>query len=193
MSDEIPSGSAALQIGFFSEDCAPMTALRFSLAILSVLALTGMARKPTLTVRFHLETNGAAGPPFAVPVKFTNPPREGFMSNVPAVSERNILAIFPTPAPDGTWGCAFKLDPAGRIAVETMSRESRGSSLVAFISTKGGSHQVMDLIVDRPVSDGILYLPRGLTPLEIAALRKKFKVLGETGKKEREKKPAPSS
>ena len=172
-----------------------MTALRISLTILGALALTGMARKPALTVRFHLETNGAAGPPFAVPVKFTNPPREGFMSNVPAVSERNILAIFPTPAADGTWGCAFKLDPGGRIAIETLSRESRGSSLVAFIATKGGSHQVMDLIVDRPISDGILYVPRGLTALEIAALRKSFKTLGETGKKKQknEKKPAPAA
>jgi len=171
-----------------------MIASRFLLAALAALTLTGMARKPALTLRFHLETTGAAGAPFAIPVKFTNPARDGFMSNVPAISERNIVAIFPTPAADGTWGCAFKLDAGGRLALEQLSRDKRGSSLVAFMATKGGSHQIMDLLIDRPVSDGILYLPRGLTALEIAALRKTFKVLGESGKKPRAAAtPAPGS
>jgi hypothetical protein len=45
--------------------------------------------------------------------------------------------------------------------------------------------QVINLVVDRPVTDGIVSIPRGLTPEEVALLRTAFPVMGETGKKGR--------
>lgn len=159
-----------------------MNALRFPLTMLAALTLCGMARKPPLSVRFHLETVGAAGPPFAIPAKFSNPPREGFIATVASISDRNIVGIYPAPAADGTWGCAFKLDDRGKFALETLSREHRGSSLVGFIATKSGTHQLPELLIDQPVTDGIIYLPRGLTGAEIVALRKQFKLFGQPEK-----------
>ncbi|MEO8351367.1 MAG: hypothetical protein ABI680_06520 [Chthoniobacteraceae bacterium] len=160
-----------------------MIALRFFSLFLALMALTGFARKSTLTVRAHVEANGAEGAPFAMPVKFKNPPRDGFMSSVPAISERNITGIYAIRADDGTWGCAFRLNMEGRIAIETLSREHRGSSLVVFIATKIGTHQVIDMVIDKPVNDGILYVPRGMTATEIVVLQKQFKVIGPTGQK----------
>ena len=156
-----------------------MNALRFSLIILAAIVCGAMARKPALTVRFHLESVGAAGAPFALPAKFRNPPRDGFIASVASISDRNIVAIHPTPGADGTWGCAFKLDQSGKFALETLSREHRGSSLVGFVSTKTGTHQLPELLIDRPVTDGIIYLPGGLTAAEIVALRKRFKLFGQ--------------
>ena len=152
----------------------------FRLPLLAVLALStlGMARKSTVSIRWHLEVGGQEGAPFALPVKFVNPPREGFMSSIPAVSERNITGIYPVQAANGSWGCAFRLDQEGRISLETLSQEHRGASMVAFVSTKGGTHQVMDMIVDQPVSDGILYIPQGLTALEIETFKKKYPLFG---------------
>lgn len=167
-----------------------MNPLRLFPVVLAALALTGMTRKPALSIRFHIEASGTEGAPFAVPVKFANPRRDGFMSSVPAISERNIVAVYPVPSPTGSWGCAFRLDESGRVALDTLSREHRGASLVGFVSTKGGTHQLIDMVIDRPVSDGILWLPRGLTPGEIDLLVKTYRTFGPATPAPAKKEPA---
>ena len=155
------------------------------------LPASGMSKKPAITVRFHTETNGSDGDSFAMPVKLLYQRRAAYVGRVPAFSEQQVVAIYPFAAGDGTWGCFFKLNDQGRIRLETMSSESNGRALVVFIGTKGGQHQVVDMIIDRPVSDGVISVPRGLTDLEVAVLRKEFKVLGaekEKKSKEPEKK-----
>lgn len=143
----------------------------------------GFAKKPPVTVRFHVEANARDGQPFAMPATFHNPERKGFVAQIPVVSERNIDAIFPFPGSDGTMGCAFKLDNFGRTALEEMSLSNRGASVIAFVGTKTGTHQVIDMVIDKVIRDGIISIPRGLTPLEIAVLQKEFKTMGQTAKR----------
>ena len=159
--------------------------MRIAPLVIAALAVTGMgfAKKPNITVRFHVEANERDGQPFAMPVKFANPPRDGFMTQIPAISERNIESIFPFRAADGTGGCAFKLDSFGRTALETMTLSNRGSAVVAFVGTKTGTHQVIDMVIDKVIRDGIISIPRGLTDLEIAALEKEYKPMGQGRKK----------
>ncbi len=159
--------------------------MRTASLFLTALALgsLGFVRQPNITVRFHIEGNEREGQPFVMPVKFHNPPRDGFMKQIPAISERNIAAIFPFPAPDGTFGCAFKLDNFGQTSLEEMCLSNRGASVVAFIATKSGKHQVVDMVVDKVIRDGILSIPSGLTQLEVTALEKEYKVIGQTKKK----------
>ena len=161
--------------------------MRIAPLLLLVLALgsLGFSKKQVITVRFHIEANERDGQPFAMPVTFHNPERKGFAAQIPAISERNIEAIFPFPAPDGSLGCAFKLDNFGRTALEEMTLSNRGASVVAFVGTKTGTHQVVDMVVDKVIRDGIISIPRGLTQLEIMALEKEFKVLGQTGRKKK--------
>lgn len=165
-----------------------LRAMRIAHHLLLVLALGsfGFAKKPVITVRFHIEANERDGQPFAMPVTFHNPERKGFMTQIPSISERNIEAIFPFPAPDGSAGCAFKLDNFGRTALEEMSLSNRGASVVAFVGTKTGTHQVIDMVVDKVIRDGIISIPRGLTDLEILALEMEFKNM-KTGKKKSKK------
>ena len=162
--------------------------MRIAPLLLLVLALgsLGFAKKPVITVRFHVEANARDGQPFAMPITFHNPERQGFMTQIPALSERNIEAIFPFPAADGTSGCAFKLDNFGRTALEEMTLSNRGTSVVAFVGTKTGTHQVVDMVVDKVIRDGIISIPRGLTDLEIMALEMEFKNM-KTGKKKSKK------
>lgn len=162
--------------------------MRTAPLLLLVLALgsLGFAKKQVITVRFHVEANARDGQPFAMPITFHNPERQGFMTQIPAVSERNVEAIFPFPAADGSSGCAFKLDNFGRTALEEMTISNRGASVVAFVGTKTGTHQVIDMVVDRVIRDGILSIPRGLTNLEINALEVEFKNM-KTGKKKSKK------
>ena len=156
----------------------------FAIASLALPPHTrAMSQKPPITVRFHSEVNPNDGDSFSTPVNLIYQRKQVYLSRVPDFSEKQIAKILPFPAKDGTWGCVFKLTPQGRIRLETMSGEIRGSALVVFVATKSGQHQVADMIIDRPVTDGIITIPRGLTALEIAALKKQFKILGEPEKK----------
>jgi hypothetical protein len=154
-----------------------------SAVVLTLIAFSaaGAARKPTVSVRFHVEAVGNAGGSFTIPAKFKNPPREGHIESVPFVSERNITAIYPVLHPDGRIGCAFQLDRSGALGLETVSTDRRGASMVAFIASKQATHQVIDLPIDKPIRDGIIYIPTGITSGELEMLRKLYPTM-KTGK-----------
>jgi hypothetical protein len=149
----------------------------FLLAVAAVAVLTAAAKAPDFFVRFHVETTSQDSATFAMPAEFHNPTRKGFVERTPSISERHISGIYPFRAEDGTFGCVLKLDPDGRIALEGLTTQQRGRILVAYVGTKKGMHQVIDMQIDKQVLDGIITIPRGLTPLEIVAMRKAFKPL----------------
>ncbi len=157
---------------------ARRTTLYCLLALLAC-GFLGMAQKPKLTVRFYEEANERDTDRFARPFLFHHPDRKGFLNNIPPIHEKMIKAVYPFQAPDGSWGCTFILDHSGRLALEVISTSRNGSTLVAFVSTKNGTHQVVDLLVDKPITDGIISIPRGLTELETAAISKTWPVLGQ--------------
>src|SRR5687767_14659072 len=105
-------------------------------ARLALIACTflGMAKKePEFTVRFYAEAKKEDTDRFAKPLTFRHPKREGYVENIPTIHEKNVKAVYPLQAPDGTWGCTFLLDNRGRIALEVLSTQRRGSTLVAFV------------------------------------------------------------
>jgi hypothetical protein len=151
--------------------------------LIAMLALTcasafGMSQKPKVTVRFHSEANKQDGDTFARPVHLQYQNRDTHIESIPVLSEKQIKAIFPFRAADGSWGCAIQFNESGRIRLETLSSDSRGASLVVFLGTKTGQHQIADMIVDRIVTDGTISIPRGITDIEMLVLRSQFKVLG---------------
>lgn len=158
------------------------TSLHGLLALLAC-AFLGMSQKqPAITVRFYAEANKMDTDRFAKPLTFRHPAREGYIENVPSIHERNIKAVYPVKASDGSWGCTFQLDNSGRINLEVLSTERRGTSLVAFAGTKTGVHQIVELLIDKPILDGIIFIPNGLTEMEIAAITKSWPVIGQKKK-----------
>jgi hypothetical protein len=155
--------------------------LRWLLPLVMLPFLAASKKAPDVTVRFHSEANPRDTDTFAVQVMLSNPPRQAFISKIPDISEKDIQAIYPFPAPDGSMGCAFKLDEHGRIALDSLSIEKRGQSVVATMNGR----QVVDMQIDRRVSDGVITIQRGLTQEDIAALQKKFRIVGEAKKRRR--------
>jgi hypothetical protein len=156
-----------------------MKAFRLIMLVTIAACLCGGAKKPKLRIHFHVEAMGNAGGQFTVPVNFKNPPRAGYIETIAFASERNVAAIFPVANPDGTLGCAFQLDQSGRLALETLSRDRRGSSIYISMGTKQGSHQVIDMVIDKPITDGIIYVPTGITPGELNMLRQLYPIMGQ--------------
>jgi hypothetical protein len=155
-------------------------ALRF-LPVILALACMAMSRKHATTIRFFAEANPHDTASFAAKINVGNPPRETYIEKIPSISEHNIKAFYPFKASDDSWGAYFQLDQKGRIDLEVVSTERRGSSLIAFVGTDKGVHQVIDMMIDKPIRDGIIAIPRGLTDGEIKALSKEYPVIRDDG------------
>lgn len=159
----------------------------FLIAALS-LCFLGMSKKQTVSIRFHTETSKQDSETFAMPVKLQNLRRDTYLNRIPDLSERQIKGIMPFQSGDGTWGCVFQLDTMGKLRLDTLSSEHRGEALVVFVATKNGLHQVTDILIDRPVTDGIITIPSGLTDMEVQIMIKQFKPLQRTAPPAPEKK-----
>lgn len=155
-----------------------LRSLATATCILAVIPFTAAAasRKPTCTVRFHVEVRATAEDPFSIPVKVPNPPRQIFIESSASISERQVKAIHTFPAADGSWGCLFQLDDSGRLTLANLSSSSRDRSMVFYIGNEKISRLVLEILINGPVSDGLLPVPRGLTPVEIERLKTRFPV-----------------
>jgi hypothetical protein len=152
---------------------------RFAVVLCAVAPLLGMAKKkPEVTIRFHLERTTRDGDVFTSPIVVGNPPRTIYIGKMPEISERDVKAIWPVAAPDGSSGCALKLDPQGRLRLSSVSTEFRGALLVAFVNGR----KVGELLVDKPVQDGVITIPGGITPAEMELFRKKWPLVGAKAK-----------
>jgi hypothetical protein len=106
------------------------------------------------------------------------------MHKVPAVNEGDIKAFYPFPGNDGLAGAYFLLDAHGTNKLQQFTIEENGR--LAIILINGRITAAMKITA--PVKDGLLYVPGGILPGEIAALQTKFPILGneaEFGKKPR--------
>jgi len=149
-------------------------ALLLFASLLAPLAFGAFARKPKFSVRFHVEAIGNAGGSFTLPARFVNPARQGTLESVPFVTEKDLVGIYPVLNMDGSFGCAFQFDFGGSLRLRTVSTDRRGASVVGFIATKGGTHQLIDLTIDKPITDGIIFIPRGISAGEIEMLKKLY-------------------
>jgi hypothetical protein len=158
--------------------------MRHRLLIILLLGLCclGMGRKKLpLSIRFYTQTSQADSDSFSTPVTLLNG-QKTYVDQIAGISERDILAIYPFPASDGSGGCAFKLDDHGTMALDSLSIEKKGTILVAAINGR----QVADILIDKRVTDGLVIISSGISTDEMKIILKKFPVIG--GKKAEKKK-----
>lgn len=147
---------------------------RLFLILLPGLCCLGMAKKkPELDIRFYTETSENDTGAFAAAVTLLTGKRT-YLDQVAAISEHDIAGIYPFPAQDGSAGCSFKLDARGTIALDTLSVAKRGTYLVAVINGR----QVVDILIDQRVSDGIVTIANGITLDEVKEMEKQFPIIG---------------
>jgi hypothetical protein len=149
------------------------------------LCCLGMGKKKQdLSIRFYTQASKDDSGSFSVPVTLLNG-QQTYLDEIAAISEHDIIAIYPFPMPDGSGGCSFDLDDHGTIALDTLSIAKKGTLLVAAVDGR----QVADILIDQRVSTGIVTIPSGLNTDEMKELLKKYPVLGGGGKKKIKKDP----
>ena len=97
------------------------------------------------------------------------------IEKMPWISERDVIAFFPYPAANGTYGALFQLDEHGRVVLDTLSVERRGGLLFVFINGR----PITELEIDKRVSDGKIYVPSGLTAADIELMKKDWRLIDQ--------------
>ena len=145
---------------------------RLAVSVFVVLLALGNAegRKPRCTLRAHVEANAQDGPVFSSRIRSPGDGREVVISKVPTISEVDVVGFQAYPAANGTFGVLFQLNDHGKLALDTLSIERRGSSLFVFVNGR----LLDELQIDRRVADGKLYIAAGLTPSEIELMKKEW-------------------
>ena len=132
-------------------------------------------RDPSIAIRFHTEVS-TFDPSFAAKVTAGNPPHSLIVEKIPSLSERDITSFYPYKAADGTFSAAFQFDPHGAAVLEALSAQNRGRYIVAAVNAR----PVALLAIDKKISDGIIYIPSGLTLEEVHKLGESFSLMGQT-------------
>jgi preprotein translocase subunit SecD len=156
--------------------------MKFSRLLIAAAALACVAgaKKPTIDLRVHAEGTEAEAPTFAIPATLLNG-RPAFLQRMPLATQSEIEAIYPFAAADGSQGVYLKLDQHGSRLLQQHSMSQQGKMLAVMLNGR----MVSNLLVDRPIADGIVAVPRGLTPEDIAVLTSAFPVLGQEGTKKK--------
>lgn len=155
------------------------------LAVFVQSSLAGSNKGPVTTIRLHCEGAAKDGSSFVTELELADG-RKIPIRKVPAVNERDIAAFYPFPGNDGLAGAYFRLDAHGAHKLQQLTVEDKGRTAVVLVNGRAASV----LKISGTVGDGILYVPGGILPQEIAALESRFPVIGresEFGKR----KPAP--
>src|SRR5881392_378314 len=135
----------------------------------------GAAKQRHCTLRVHAQANPRDTEVFATSVRAQLSGKEVAIEKMPWISERDVIAFSPYPAANGTYGALFQLDEHGRVVLDTLSIERRGSLLFVFINGR----PITELAIDKRVSDGKIYIASGLTAADINLMKKDWRLLGQ--------------
>ena len=135
----------------------------------------GFAKERQCIFRVHAQGNPQDTEVFSTSVRAQLSGKDVAIEKIPRISERDVIAFYPYPAANGTYGALFQLDENGRIALDTLSIERRGSYLFVIINGR----LITQLETDKRVSDGKIYIASGLTAADITLMKKDWRLLGQ--------------
>jgi hypothetical protein len=141
----------------------------------------GVAKQRHCTFRVHAQANPRDTEVFATSVGTQISGKNITIEKMPWISEHDVMAFSPYPARDGSYGALIQLDKHGRVVLDTLSIERRGSFLFVFINGR----PITELQVDKRVSDGKIYIPSGLTTADIDLMKKDWRLIGQRKRESR--------
>jgi hypothetical protein len=134
----------------------------------------GSAKQRHCTVRVHAEGNAHDSEVFSSKVRSKFTGKDVVIEKTPTLSELDVAAFRPYPTADGSFGVLLQFDDHGKMALDTLSIERRGTFVFVFINGR----PITELQIDRRVSDGKIYLPSGITAADIELMRKDWPMIG---------------
>jgi hypothetical protein len=146
----------------------------FAFCVLVALP-AGTAKQRHCMLRVHAQANQRDTAVFATSVRAQVSGKDVAIEKMPRISEQDVIAFYPYAAANGTYGALFQLDEHGRVALDALSIERRGSFLFVFINGR----PITELEIDKRVSDGRIYVPSGLASADIDLMKKDWRLIGQ--------------
>jgi len=143
---------------------------------LSLALPAGVAKEKHCQFRVHAQANPRDTTIFATSVHAQLSGKDVAIEKMPRMSELDVIAFYPYPAKNGTYGALFQLDEHGRIALDALSIERRGSLLFVLINGR----LITELEIDKRISDGKIYIASGLTAADIESMKKDWRLIGKS-------------
>jgi hypothetical protein len=140
---------------------------------------TGLGKNRHCMLRLHMEANARDTEVFATSVRAKFSGKDIAIERMARISEGDVTAFYPYHAADGSYGVLLQLDEHGRVTLEALSIERRGSLLFVFVNGR----PVTEFEIDKRVSDGRIYIPSGLTAADIQLMKKDWRLLGAKKKR----------
>jgi hypothetical protein len=147
--------------------------------IVAFLTISATGKDRHCVFRVHAEANPHDTAVFSSSVQALFSGKQVAIERIPRLSERDVVAFYPYSAADGTYGALFQLDEHGRIALDELSVERRGTLLFVLINGR----PLTELLVDQRVSDGRIYIASGLTKADIDLMKKDWRLIGQKKKR----------
>ena len=146
------------------------------LALCLAVTVTGATPKQRhCTFRVHAQANPHDTDVFSMPAQTRSSGKDIAIEKLPWITERDVVAFAPHQAQNGTYAALLQLDEHGRVVLDTLSVEHRGSLLFVFINGR----MITELQIDKRVSDGKIYIPSGLTAADIELMKKDWRLIGQ--------------
>lgn len=150
------------------------------LALLLFCALAAPAeaaakKNSRVSLGIHAQASPTDGDAFVFPITYGNPPQQLKLQKMPLITERDIVAFYPFPAADGTYGAYFQLGQHGSKVIQQFTMAHKGEVVVC---TSNGRY-VISLMITNPIHDGIITIPQGFSPVEIKAMETSFDLIGQ--------------
>src|SRR5438477_2895542 len=131
----------------------------FASLILALLAISATGKDRHCIFRVHVEANPNDTAIFSTSVRALFSGKQVAIERMPRLSERDVVAFYPYPAGEGNYGGLFQFDDHGRLALDALSIERRGSLVFVLINGR----PITQLQIDRRVSNGRIYMASGIT------------------------------
>lgn len=151
-----------------------MKSLVCSALVLATAFSFAAAKDRHCTFRVHVEANARDTAVFASSVRAQVSGRQVAIERLPRISERDVVAFYPYNAGPENYGALLQLDDHGRIALDALSIEHRGSLLFVFVNGRA----ITQMQIDKRVADGKIYIPSGLSAADIDLMKKDWSLLG---------------
>ncbi len=148
-----------------------------ALAIFCLLPMVE-AKSRHCIFRVHAEANPRDSDVFASAAKATISGKQVAIQKAASLTESDVVAFSAYTAPDGTYSALIHLDDHGRITLDSLSVEHQGGLLFIFMNGRA----LTELQVDKRVSDGLIYIPSGLTAADLKLMRRDWKVIAPKSK-----------
>jgi len=148
----------------------------FASLIVALLAISATGKDRHVSFRIHAEANPNDTATFSSSVRALFSGKQVAIERMPRLSERDVVAFYPISAGDRNYGALFQLDDHGRLALDALSIERRGSLLFVLINGRS----ITELQIDKRVSDGRIYIPSGLTKADIDLMKKEWRLIGQS-------------